>query len=291
MGFDSQHRAYKLLLKQAGSYISSIKPGEFEFDGNRSRYLELGDGAALIFLHGLAGSKNQWRILMQAFGRKFRVIAPDVPGLCLTAPLQNSRHTFKQLTRWLDCLIDTLQLTDVHLVSHSTSAPFASVYCADQPERVSRLVLMSFPDVLAPTFSGQGEAYVKYREEVNFQSMEEWDAFFKRSFYQPLEFPTVMKRYNFDKFKKNQDLFLSVIDDVTAHQPLVMPRLRRIQARTLVLNGDHDNFSNADFCHTLQAHLTKARHITLSESGHMMVIDQRAKVTTAQNAFFLQPSI
>lgn len=83
-------------------------------DGHRSRFLEAGaaNNPALVFLHGLGGSKAQRRNMMAAFAEHYRVIASDVPGLCIHAPLRDSHHTLKQLMGWLDRFLLRLGIGD-----------------------------------------------------------------------------------------------------------------------------------------------------------------------------------
>lgn len=277
----------KLLLNQAGSYFQPIVRREVSVAGQKAAYLEAGgsQGEPLLFLHGLAGSKAQWRSMMCAFSERYRVIAPDLPGLCLHAPLSAGRHTLKQLMAWLDEFLDSIGVAKVHIVAHSTACPLAAVY-AGARDSVTSVALISFPDVLAPPFSGQGQAYEKYRREIDFHSMEEWDAFFSRAFYRPIKVPNAIKRYNFRKFKQHNDTLIAVVDDLTKHQSMVMPYLKRVHGSTLVINGDHDNFADKRFHQMLETHLPQARHVTLERCGHMAFIDRFSDVLLLLQDFF-----
>ena len=48
--------------------------------GMRVRYYELGTGAPLLLVHGFLVNSREWRLVMPRLARRFRVIAPDLPG-------------------------------------------------------------------------------------------------------------------------------------------------------------------------------------------------------------------
>jgi len=51
-----------------------------ELDGARVNYVELGDGPAVLFVHGLSGSWQNWLEQIPHFARSHRVLALDLPG-------------------------------------------------------------------------------------------------------------------------------------------------------------------------------------------------------------------
>ena len=55
---------------------------EVELDGTRVNYVELGSGPgmAIVFVHGLSGSWQNWLENIPHFARQHRVLALDLPG-------------------------------------------------------------------------------------------------------------------------------------------------------------------------------------------------------------------
>src|SRR4029077_3394860 len=53
---------------------------EISVDGIRLHVAEAGQGPALILLHGLSATHANWEYTMPAFGDRWRVVAPDLPG-------------------------------------------------------------------------------------------------------------------------------------------------------------------------------------------------------------------
>ena len=52
-----------------------------DVDGLKIHYLTAGDGPAILLLHGYAETSSMWRPLIPRLEGRFRVIAPDLPGI------------------------------------------------------------------------------------------------------------------------------------------------------------------------------------------------------------------
>jgi pimeloyl-ACP methyl ester carboxylesterase len=51
-----------------------------EIDGREVNYCELGEGPAIVFVHGLGASWQSWLEQMPEFAKHHRVVAMDLPG-------------------------------------------------------------------------------------------------------------------------------------------------------------------------------------------------------------------
>src|SRR6202040_1667390 len=52
-----------------------------KIDGVKLHYLTAGHGPPLILLHGYAETSRMWRPIIPLMAERFRVIAPDLPGI------------------------------------------------------------------------------------------------------------------------------------------------------------------------------------------------------------------
>jgi len=116
-----------------------------EFDGLRIHYNEIGEGPALVFVHGggpgASGLSNFSRN-MEAFADRYRVIAIDLPCYGQSSKVRIREPLWGYYGKVLSRFIDVVGLGKAHLVGNSAGGA-ASLKCAlDCPERVDRLVLM-----------------------------------------------------------------------------------------------------------------------------------------------------
>jgi len=111
------------------------------------RIQELGDGPAVVFLHGANTSGSSWAALAARLAG-FRCIVLDRPGTGLSRPLVPALDG-RSLERFGDTLVidvlDALGLDRAHLIATSFGGYLALRTAAAHPERVERMVQFSWP--------------------------------------------------------------------------------------------------------------------------------------------------
>lgn len=100
---------------------------------------EAGAGPAIVFLHGLGGTRSSWGPQLAGLSDRFRCIAWDMPGYGASAPLEPL--TYAKIAEQLVGLLDTLQLDAVDLVGLSFGGMHALHTALRFPDRVNRMVL------------------------------------------------------------------------------------------------------------------------------------------------------
>ena len=90
--------------------------------GRTMRYVEMGEGDPIVFLHGNPTSSYLWRNVMPHLRTQGRCIAPDLIGMGDSDKLEPSgpaRYTFREHRRFLDAFLETVGATkNVTLVIH-----------------------------------------------------------------------------------------------------------------------------------------------------------------------------
>src|SRR4051794_6444338 len=112
----------------------------------RMAYVERGEGAPMIFLHGNPTSSYLWRNIMAPLSTHYRCIAPDLIGMGDSEKLPgvgDERYSFFEQQRYLDGFLDGLQLKDpVVLVVHDWGSALGFDWVRRYPERVRGLAYM-----------------------------------------------------------------------------------------------------------------------------------------------------
>ena len=104
-------------------------------------YAQRGQGAPLVFLHGIGGDAACWRPQLEAFSESNRAIAWNMPGYGGSAPLPEM--TFSGLAESLLRLLDRLEVERAHVVGHSMGGMVAQEFAATWPDRLRSLVLVA----------------------------------------------------------------------------------------------------------------------------------------------------
>ena len=127
-----------------------------EVDGVKLHYLTAGEGpAVVVLLHGYAETSRMWRPLIPQLAEKFRVIAPDLPGIGDSAIPSDGLDMKSAATR-MHSLVKQLGVARARVVGHDIGLMVAYAYAAQFPAEVEKLVLM---DAFLPGVAGWEGTY------------------------------------------------------------------------------------------------------------------------------------
>jgi len=170
-------------VKALGSVGSLIVSRDAEVEGVKLRYLATGQGPVVILLHGYTQTSRMWRPVIPRLAEKFRVIAPDLPGIGDSA-IPTGGLDLKTAAIRIHSLAKSLDVEKARLVGHDIGLMVAYAYAAQFPAETEKLVLMDAflpgvdgweaiyndPNVWHFRFNGPTpEALVRGRERTYFQ--------------------------------------------------------------------------------------------------------------------------
>jgi pimeloyl-ACP methyl ester carboxylesterase len=130
-----------------GKRATSSPPADVRFNtvdlhGREVGYLGGGEGPVLLLVHGMAGSCENWRDVIEPLARRHTVIAPDLPGHGTSAGGPGD-YSLGSLASGLRDLLLALGHERATLVGHSLGGGIAMQFSYQFPEMVERLVLVS----------------------------------------------------------------------------------------------------------------------------------------------------
>lgn len=139
-----------------------------EVDGLRLRYIEQGDGPAVLLLHGgsLGSSADVFlRNLPPLAAAGFRAIAFDQPGFGLSDLPSDHSNAYRRAS--VLGFMDALGLRTAALVGHSQAGGPVVQLALQAPERISHVIVLGTGSLLPPAEDGKGsgEAVVQQRLE------------------------------------------------------------------------------------------------------------------------------
>jgi pimeloyl-ACP methyl ester carboxylesterase len=114
-----------------------------EVDRARINYAEIGEGPAIVFVHGLGGCWQNWLENMPRMAELgFRAIALDLPGFG-SSPMPPWQISIPDYGKLLGDFREALGLGTCTLVGNSMGGFIAAEVAVGEPEWVERLVLVS----------------------------------------------------------------------------------------------------------------------------------------------------
>ncbi len=98
---------------------------------------------AVVFLHGVLGSSQDWVDLMARVGRRGqRAIAFDLPGFGRSGPAWDFTPSLSNYTKWFGRVLSKLRVRRAHLVLHDIGGPIGLGWAQRNPRRTGRIALV-----------------------------------------------------------------------------------------------------------------------------------------------------
>jgi pimeloyl-ACP methyl ester carboxylesterase len=105
--------------------------------------IEAGEGAPVLAIHGLGGTKGSFLPTVAALAGRFRVIAMDLPGFGDSDKPVGAAYDARFFARAVTDLLDALEIDRAHLVGNSLGGRVALEVGLRDPDRVRRLALLA----------------------------------------------------------------------------------------------------------------------------------------------------
>jgi len=113
-----------------------------QIQGQPVNVLDIGEGPAVVFLHGLSGCWQNWLETIPELARDHRVIAVDLPGFG-ASEMPAEPISIPGYARMLDELLGALGVGRATVVGNSMGGFIAADFAIRFPKRVERLVLVA----------------------------------------------------------------------------------------------------------------------------------------------------
>jgi len=143
-----RYRAAERRLWQSCGVTPTEQRVRLDRIGVTVRVQEVGQGPAVVFVHGASTSGTSWASLVARL-RGFRCLLLDRPGCGLSDPLPARLDDMDALGTFAEALIvdvlEALQLDRAHLVATSFGGYLALRTAAAHPERIGRMVEFGWP--------------------------------------------------------------------------------------------------------------------------------------------------
>jgi len=112
-----------------------------ELHGDRVAYRDVGQGPALLLIHGMAGSSDTYRAIIPQLSKKYRVIAPDLLGHGKSAKPRGD-YSLGAFAVFLRDLLDELGVDRATVIGQSLGGGIAMQFAYQHRDYCERLVLI-----------------------------------------------------------------------------------------------------------------------------------------------------
>jgi pimeloyl-ACP methyl ester carboxylesterase len=110
--------------------------------GHRRAFVKVGEGPALLLLHGLGCDHTTWEPVIDTLARRYTVIAPDLLGHGLSDK-PRADYSVGGYANGMRDLLTVLGIDRVTVLGHSFGGGVAMQFAYQFPERTERLILVA----------------------------------------------------------------------------------------------------------------------------------------------------
>ena len=216
-------------------YGSNTKVGKRVQVGDISMYYEIyGKGEPLILLHGGYGSSEMMGGMIEAFAKKYQVIAVDSRSQGRTTDSDEKVLTYAQMALDVNGFMDKLQIKKAKFVGWSDGGDIALELALIHPEKISKAVIMgaNFTGEVSGVFIGIDTTW----------RMNPADPLFAKTKKELAKYFSTYERLAPDK-SRIATARKKVTDNAYNNPKITLAQLNSIQVPFLVMAGDHDMFT------------------------------------------------
>jgi sigma-B regulation protein RsbQ len=247
------------------------------------------DGPVVMLAHGFGCDQNLWRLVTPKVAEHFRVLLFDYVGAGKSDLSAWREERYSTLDGYADDVLDILADLDLHdviFVGHSVSSMIGVLAAIREPERFSKLVLLT----PSPRYIDEGEYRGGFSKEDIDELLESLDSNYLG--WSGAMAPVIMG--NPDRPELGEELTTSFcstdpeIARVFARATFLSDNradLARVTTPTLVLQCSHDAIAAPEVGAFVQARIPGSRLVSLDATGHCPQLSAPGPTTEAILAF------
>lgn len=239
-----------------------------ELEGTLLHYYEMNPprpSPTVVLIHGLGTSASTWTHLLPSLGRRFRALAPDLPGFGFSS--RKNEFLFLRLeeyVRTLKAFLDSTVPGPFTLVGHSLGGWIAMRYAAQEPQRVQHLILMNTAGIYY-------EGTERQRELFQLESVKDTDRLLNHLW---LRYPWYFRPFSPFIF---QDLVRRKVPDIVrliTQDDFMNSSLRRLIMPVSILWGMDDRLISPESLAIMQREIPKVSITRIDRCGHVPQLER-----------------
>ena len=223
----------------------------------------------ILLHHSVAGNLHRWRPWVPHLARHYRVLRFDMRGHGLTPPPPGGQFSLPELAADVTALLDSLEISKVHLVGASGGGIVGLRFAHDFPERLNSFTIMTSTPKLAQTAADIDTA--AWRRILEESDTKEWLLSDVEKRFDSKTDREVVEWYATEGGKTAADQVLGLMASLLGED--LIPLLPQIQAPTLILAAAGDPIIPDEIQHLMARQIPGATLQTFDGVGHNMKVE------------------
>jgi len=239
----------------------------------------------VVLLHGFGASADSWNRFAKPLTKRFRVIAPDLPGWGASTRVETASYGYPAQVERLHQFLSLLNLGRVHLIGHSMGGFIASAYAARYPDEVITLGLIAPHGMVEPEPSELARSVTQGDNWLVASSLQEFDRLLNNVFGRRPYAPKAVLRYLANHAIRNSAKSAKIFAEMQTNDPSLAERLPHINAAALIVWGDQDRVLHVSCAVLFRQGIKNSEVMVIPGSGHMPLVENARACSAAWLAF------
>lgn len=244
------------LFHLPSTYCAEPLTGTAQVNGIEMYYEIQGEGDSLLLLHGFNGSHHVWNEFVPELARQYKVITPDLRGHGRSTN-PSKEFTHRQSAKDVLALLDKLGLKKVRAMGISTGGMTLLHLATQDRDRLETMVLIG-----ATIYFPEEARKIMRRSTVESLTTTDIERMTRVHIHGEEQIKAL--RQQFHNFKDSYD-------DMNFTGPL----LSTIQARTLIVHGDRDEFFPVNIPVEMYRSIPRSYLWIVPNGGHVPIYGAR----------------
>lgn len=226
----------------------------------------------VLLLHGLGVSSDSWLFQIPALTKAgFRVISPDIRGFGKSSAF-NGTINVVTLSEDVRSLIQILQLSPVNLIGISMGGTITLQIVLDDPNPVSRAVLINTFAHLRPKRTRTWLYFFSRFVFISIFGLSSQAHLVARNLFPSPEHEYLRQAFCLQLLQANQKAYRKMIWDLIRFD--VRQRLSEIQTPTLIISGEKDSTVPISTQTKLAKAICHSKQIIIPNAGHGVIVEK-----------------
>jgi pimeloyl-ACP methyl ester carboxylesterase len=265
----------------------AIATHEVALEGGVLYYNEVGQGPAVVLLHGLFAQKEQWNALLcELSAAGYTAIAPDLPGYGKSTDFPLADYQLEQQAERLRQWLDALGIYSVDLAGSSMGGAIAALYVQRYPQSVRTLAFIGSPlGVVEWSPTVKAAIYQGINPFIPVD-IAQFDLEMRLLLVNPPVIPDAVKAALVKEYVERNRHYQQVWNIVNLYDTLLYHR-RHIRVPTLILWGESDQIFTIAGIEQLHSRIPRSQRVILPNVGHLPMLENPIE-TAAYYVHFLK---
>ena len=253
----------------SGLHRKSVQVGDHQV-----YYSEGGQGEeTVVMVHGFSASSDNWNRMAARIGKRYRVIAPDLPGWGESTRLDSASYSYPVQVERLHQLLERMGLRRFHLMGHSMGGGISSRYASQYPGEVITLTLIAPHGLAEPEPSDLAQSVARGDNWLVPTTIPGVERLLDKCFGKRPFIPGPVVKYLAQQVISRSEKTGKIFDEIQLNDPPLATQLENIKAPTLVIWGDLDRLIHVSAAEGFKTGIKNSETLILRGSGHMPLME------------------